>query len=216
MSLLELAPEKKRMLLRALVATLVVTCTPLAYADDSPAGVSGVLATIPNLGAMITNFAASIPNLMRLVTAAAYVLGMSMIIASVMGMKHFGELRMMSSREHGVWGPLIGLMIGSAMLYLPTTVETVLSTFWQSTNPYAYITENTAANAALVNACYSIIQLIGTIAFIRGLMILRQSGSERGQPHMLGKGLTHLIGGILCINIYGTLNTLEESVGMLF
>jgi intracellular multiplication protein IcmC len=132
-----------------------------------------------------------------------------------MGMKHFGEMRTMQSREHGVWGPIIELLIGAALIYLPSSVQGVMSTFWTSTNPYAYLTSSTALNSAFVDACYSVIQLIGVIAFIRGLIMLQQAGSERAQPHMLGKALSHLVGGILCINLYGTIQTLEATVGMI-
>lgn len=169
--------------------------------------------SIPNLATMLTNFANSVPNLMRLVTAAAYVLGMFFVIASIMGMKHFGELRTMMTQEHGVSGPLVEFFVGVALLYLPSTIRSGLSTFWVTTNPYAYLTSTTDQYTTFINACYSIMQLIGIIAFIRGLIILKHVGGGRAQQESLGKAAGHLIGGVLCINLYNTIQLLEYTVG---
>jgi intracellular multiplication protein IcmC len=55
-------------------------------------------------------------------------------------------------------------------------------------------------------------QVIGVVAFIRGLLILKELGGGRSQATM-GKALSHLIGGILCINLYNAIQVLETTVG---
>lgn len=182
-----------------------------AYATAS--GFANAAGNAPNLATMLTNFATAVPNLMRMVTAGAYVMGMYFVMAGVMGMKHFGEMRTMMSQEHGVTGPLVEVFIGAAMLYLPSTIRTGLSTFWVSTEPYAYLTGATDQYTTFINACYSIIQLIGVVAFIRGLMILQKVGSGKGQQDTLGKAIAHIGGGVLCINMYNTIQMLEATVG---
>ncbi|HSW70347.1 MAG TPA: hypothetical protein VLH77_00010 [Gammaproteobacteria bacterium] len=169
--------------------------------------------SIPDLGVMLTNFATSVPTLMKLVTAGAYVMGMFLVISSIMGMKHFGEMRTMASQEHSLTGPLVGFFVGVAMLYLPSTVRSGLSTFWVTTNPYAYLNTASDQYTIFINACYGIIQLIGVIALIRGLLIMKQVGGGRAQQATLKAGLAHLVGGILCINIYNTIQVLEATVG---
>jgi len=57
-----------------------------------------------------------------------------------------------------------------------------------------------------------VMQVIGVIAVIRGLLFLSKAGNQ-GQPGMAGRGITHLIAGILAINIYGTWQVLENSLG---
>lgn len=170
-------------------------------------------ANLPNLQTMITNFATAVPNMMRLVTAASYVMGMMMVAASVVGMKHFGELRMAMNKEHGIWGPIIELLVGCSLLYLPTTIRAGLNTFWVTTNPYAYETAADSSSSFMQTA-FTIVQLIGVIAFIRGLMMLNQLGSQQASPQLLGKAAAHLTGGILCINIYNTIKMLEATIGM--
>ncbi len=174
---------------------------------------SSVYADTPSLATMLTNFATAVPNLMRLVTAGAYVLGMFFVVAAIMGMKHFGELRTMMSQEHGVLGPVVEFFVGVMLLYLPSTIRTGLSTFWVTTNPYAYVTSTSDQYSTFINSCYSIMQIIGIIAFIRGLIILKKVGGGRAQQESFGKALSHLAGGILCMNLYNTLQVLEYTVG---
>jgi len=169
--------------------------------------------TVPNLATMLTNIAEAVPNLMKLVTASAYVLGMFFVIAGIMGMKHFGEARTMMSQEHGVSGPLIEFFVGIALIYLPSTIRSGLSTFWVSTNPYAYLDSTTDQYTVFVNACYSIMQLVGVIAFIRGLLILKALGGGRGHQATMGQALAHIVGGILCLNLYNTIQVLEVTIG---
>lgn len=168
---------------------------------------------IPDLSVMLTNFAATVPNLMKLVTAGAYVMGMFLVVSAVMGMKHFGEMRTMMSQEHTVTGPVIQFFVGVALLYLPSTVRSGLSTFWVTTNPYAYLNTSADQYTVFINACYKIIQLIGVVALIRGLLILKSAGSGRAQQGQVKMALAHLVGGILCVNIYNTIQMLQATVG---
>jgi intracellular multiplication protein IcmC len=165
-----------------------------------------------NAQAVLTNLVQQVPNLMRLVTAIAYVLGMYFIIAAVMKFKHFGESRTMMSHEHSVATPVIMMSVGAALLYLPTSVQVGMSTFWTDPNPYAYL-EQKDQWSQFIGDCFLVIQFIGTIAFIRGLVILSHVGGQ-GSHGSFGKGLTHVIGGILCINIYQFVQVVMMTVGI--
>jgi intracellular multiplication protein IcmC len=175
-------------------------------------GAYAASSSVPSLSMMLINFSAVVPSLIQVVTAGAYALGMFFMVASLMGMKHFGEMRTMMSQEHSLSGPLVEFFVGASLLYLPSTIQMGLSTFWVSPNPYAYLDAVTDQYTVFINACYSIVQLIGLIALVRGLLILKKVGSGRSQE-TLGKALAHLMGGVLCINIYSTLQMLEATVG---
>lgn len=152
---------------------------------------------------IIKNISEQIPGLMRLVTASAYVLGIFFIVLGIIKLKHFGESRTMMSHEHSLKGPLIFIVIGAMLIYLPSAVQMGLSTFWTEPCPYCY--EKIGATdqwSDFYTLCYRIIQLVGVIAFIRGLVTLSQMGHHGGHQNTLGKGLTLIIAGILCINIY--------------
>lgn len=157
---------------------------------------------VDNLNAqnMIDNIVKQIPQLMQMVTAIAYVLGMYMIIQAVIKMKQLGEARAMMSQEKGWKEPIVYLAVGALLLYLPSSVQVGMSTFWTEPNPYGYLEEQDQWQDFIKNV-FIIIQFVGTIAFIRGLVIMSHL-SGHGQPGQFSKGLTHIIGGIFCINIY--------------
>lgn len=179
-----------------------------------PAYAVDVLDATANLSAtdMIANFAKQLPNLMRLVTAIAYVIGMVFIISGVIKLKHAGEMRMQMSPEHSIKGPIILIVIGAMLLYLPSSVQIGMSSFWTEPNPYGY-TQDKDQWAQFFNNIFMVVQLFGVIAFIRGLVLLA-SLNHHGQPGTFGRGMTHIIGGILCINIYQFVHVVMITFGI--
>ncbi len=165
-----------------------------------------------NAANMIANIAQQVPQLMHLVTAIAYVLGMYFIFHGIVKLKHMGEQRTMMSQEYSIVPPIVFLCVGAALLYVPTAVQVGLSTFWTNPNPYGYVTQQDQWGQ-FVNDCFAIVQLVGAIAFIRGLVILSHVGSSRSQSPF-AKGLTHIIGGILCINIYQFAQVILMTLGI--
>ncbi|MEO8401544.1 MAG: hypothetical protein ABI597_07085 [Gammaproteobacteria bacterium] len=184
---------------KALGIAILTSC----FLTSSAFALSFSLNSTPDLSAMLISLSEAIPDLMRLVTALAYVMGFFFIIKGVMELKHFGESRSMMSQEHSIMKPLSFLGVGAMLLYLPASVQTGLSTFWTDATPYAYVSQATDTWSELTNAVFMMVQLIGTIAFIRGLIILTHvGGGHGGQPGTFAKALAYIISGILCINLY--------------
>jgi uncharacterized membrane protein HdeD (DUF308 family) len=176
-----------------------------------------VYAQLPNVTSvsaetMLTNIAQSIPNLMQMVTAIAYVMGMVFIARGVVRLKHVGEMRTQMSHEHSLTGPLAQIAVGALLLYLPTSVQVGMSSFWTNPNPYGYLQQQDQWTQ-FINDCFLVVQFIGTIAFIRGLIILSHLGESSGQQK-LSNGLTHIIGGIFCINIYQFIQVILLTLGI--
>jgi intracellular multiplication protein IcmC len=162
---------------------------------------------------MLKNIFKQIPYLMRLVTAVSYVMGMYFIFVGIFKLKQYGESRTMMSQDHQLKGPLIFITVGAMLLYLPTSVQVGMSSFWAEPNPYGYL-QQTDEWSQFINGCYTIVQLFGVIAFIRGMVILSHLGGHGGQPGTLGKGLTHIIGGIFCINVYQFVQIVMLTLGI--
>lgn len=161
---------------------------------------------------MLANIASQIPFVMQLVTAIAYVMGMYLIIAGIIKLKHVGESRTMMSQEHSIKTPMIFLVIGACLLYLPSAVQVGMSSFWTNPSPYGYVTQMDQWSQVM-NDIYLVVQLFGTVAFIRGLLILSHLGGH-GQPGTFAKGVTHIIGGLFCINIYQLVQVVMITLGI--
>lgn len=193
--------------------SLILCISGLMYSGSAQA-LSFSLNGSPDLATMLVNLSKAVPALMRLVTALAYVMGFFFIVKGVLELKHYGEGRSMMSQEHSLAKPLTFLSVGALLIYLPGSVNVGMSTFWTSPNPYGYGPQTDTGNwADLTDAAFMIIQLVGTIAFIRGLLILTQMG-HGGQPGNFAKAMAHIIAGVMCINLYQFLQTIFNTLGI--
>lgn len=173
-------------------------------------------AAVPTAAEMLQNIADQLPNIMKLVTAIAYVMGMFFIINGILKLKQYGEQRTMMSGEHHLSRPIIALVIGTALLYLPSAVQVGMSTFWANPNPYGYL-DNQDPWLQTINSALIVFQLFGVISFIRGLVIISHLAGHGGnQPGTLAKGLVHIVAGIFCINIYQFTQMVAATLGISF
>lgn len=192
---------------KALILGLFSLCSLnplLAFAADPNA---------PDVATMLVNFAQTVPTLMMMVTSITYVMGMFLIFKGIMGLKQYGEQRTQMSSSHSLKEPLILMIIGTALLYLPSSVATGFNTFWTDGSPLAYIPPSTDQYSVIYQDAYMVIELIGTIAFIRGLLTLSHLGGQ-AQHDTVSKGLAFVISGILCINLYSFLQVLGATLGI--
>jgi intracellular multiplication protein IcmC len=172
-------------------------------------------ATQTDAATMMVNFAKTVPNLMRMVTALAYVMGMYLVFQGILGLKQYGEQRTMMSSSHELKGPIIMIFVGAALIYLPSTVVASFNTFWTDGSPLAYIPKSKDQFSIVYQNGYLIVQLIGTIAFIRGLMTLTQlGGHHNSQPGTFGKAIAYIVSGIFCINLNGFLTVIGNTLGV--
>lgn len=188
------------------IALVLITCVCLS--------VQSAYAAEPNVATMLMNFSNTIPQFMRLVTATAYVLGFLFMVKGVMGLKEYGESRTQMSSQHSLKGPLILMAVGTVFLYLPSSVQSGISTFWDYSNPLAYEPTTDDQWSVLIGDCYLIIQLIGTIAFVRGMVIFTHMSGQGAQPGTFAKAISHIIAGILCINLSAFLDAVNNTLGL--
>lgn len=170
-------------------------------------------AATPNAGTMLQNFALNVPQLIRLVTALGFVMGMAFIIKGILDLKRLGEARTMMSSEKSIFGPVMLIIVGTLLLYLPSAVRVGTSTFWTSTTPLAYIANTNDPWHDIIQDAYLVMQLIGTVAFIRGLILLTGI-SQHSQHGVFGKAMAYIIAGILCINIYPFIQVVENTLSL--
>lgn len=163
---------------------------------------------------MIVNIAATVPQLMLFTTALAYVLGFYFVAHGLLLLKKYAEQRTMMSGDAKMSAPLLYLFVGAALIYLPSAVQSGITTFWLHPNPYGYDTGNKDQWAVFLGACFNIIQLVGVIAFIRGLVILAHMGGQGGHQATFGRAAAHIVGGIFCIDIYDFVQAVFVTFGL--
>lgn len=170
---------------------------------------------------ILTNIAASLAPVERLITGASYLLGCAFMFKAIYSLKAYGEARTMTSSSASAKEPIIYLVVGAVLLYFPTTLQVMLqSTFnYNTVLQYAPVNSNNNAlntlfgSGSVVGGPLSmLIQVIGLIAFIRGWVLIARSASQGQPPGGTGKGFMHVFGGILAINIVGTITMINNTL----
>ena len=160
---------------------------------------------------MIVNIAKTMPSLLAMFTAGAYILGFTLVLKGIYKLKEYGEMRTSMSSQTNIWPPLITLAVGTTLIFFVSGYEIGLQTLFGYSSPLTY-SSDTSSTDALVSSVVLIMQVVGVIAFIRGLLLLNSAGGHGAQPGSIGKGLTFVVGGLLAINIYGTWEMLVNTL----
>lgn len=171
---------------------------------------------------IMNNIAKIVAPVERLITAGAYLMGVTFIIKALFTLKEGAEARTQMSHQRNFKEPLTYFIVGMVFVYLPTGVQVILdTTFGPSTSIMAYAPVS-SGNATLDSVFGSasmigrpltlIIQLVGLAAFIRGWMQIARAGTSGQQPGGITKGLMHVFGGILAMNLVETLEIINNTL----
>jgi len=184
----------------------------------SMGGITNWIASQANI---LNNVANNLVPVERLLTGAAYLIGLSFAFKAIYSLKVYGEARTMSSSQTSIKEPIVYLFVAAVFIYFPTAFQIFMSTTFGYTNILAYGPVNSSNQTisslfgpdSLVGRPLSlIIQTIGLIAFIRGWVLIARSASQGQQPGGTGKGLVHVFGAILAMNIVGTLQIINNTL----
>lgn len=170
---------------------------------------------------ILTNIAHSLAPVERLITGGAYLIGCAFLFKAIYSLKVYGEARTMMSSNTSVKEPVVYLMVGAILIYFPTAFSALMQSSFGYQNVLQYAPVNSSnptldtlfGNGSAVGRPLSmLIQVIGLIAFVRGWVLIARSASQGQPPGGTGKGLMHVFGGILAINIVGTINMINNTL----
>ena len=170
---------------------------------------------------ILNNIANSLAPVEKLITGGAYIIGCAFIFKAIYSLKMYGESKTMQSSSTSVKEPLAYLLIGAILIYFPTAFSAMMQTTFGYANILQYAPVNSSNQAldtlfgngsAVGKPLTMLIQVIGLIAFVRGWVLIARSASQGQPPGGTGKGLMHVFGGILAINIVGTLNMINATL----
>lgn len=201
---------KFALFIRFMITLSLLFCmiSPPAYADACSTDPNSALCVLENISNQL-------PALNTLLLALAYIIGMYFIILALFMLRRMGESRTMMSQEHSLKGPLLYLVIGACLMSLPSAFRVVTLSFFSESlqYPYSYVVDQTSQWCEILKIAYNVVYFVGLIAFIRGLIMLSHLGAQHGQQGGLAKGLTHIIGGIFCMNMQQFLTIIFATLG---
>lgn len=180
-----------------------ITCSIMSYAN------------------ILNNLSNSLGPVQKLITGSAFLIGCAFIFKAIYSLKMYGEAKTMQSNSTSVKEPLIYLFVGAMLIYFPTGFKVLLQTTFGYENILQYAPVNNGgqgmtalfgSGSVVARPLTMVIQIIGAIAFVRGWVLIARSASQGQPPGGTGKGLIHVFGGILAINIVGTLNMINNTI----
>lgn len=157
---------------------------------------------------ILENLSSAYPAITALITAFCYLVGFAFIMRGVFYLKMYGELRTMMSSQTSVRIPLTLIFVGSMLIFIPGTYDTISLSFFGSTSVLRYDQVTTSMNPLLLKGIVGAIQIIGIISFVKGWMILVANAQQPGGQATIGKAITHIVGGLCAYNILGFSNVL--------
>ena len=179
---------------------------------------------------ILVNLRSVLGPIMTLLLIISYIAGIVMIIRGLAQLKSFGGQQ---AKPGEFTGPLVYIIVGTVLLYLPSTTDVVTRTIFGT--DAASIVEGSSINlsalgqasdklmgyapvaiegqwADLIDTIILYVQFIGFVAFIRGWFIIAHAGQSGAQPGNISKGVTHIIGGIIAVNFLPMVDILHTTV----
>lgn len=166
---------------------------------------------------MLANLSKSYPAITFFVTGGCYIVGMMLAIRAIYYLKVYGELRTMMSTQSSLKIPMTYILTSAVFLFIPTAFQTMTMTIFGTSSALGYDQVNSSINPIVMQAVGGFVQLLGLVSFVRGwLIIVANAQSPGGGQASFGKGLTHIIGGLLLVNIYGVASVVWNTFGLSF
>lgn len=162
-----------------------------------------------NISTMFANGEASWMAIMKLVGASSFVIGI------IIGGMALFKLKEVNDGRASIKTPIMWTIVSAAMISLPASMGTIAMTLtskgYHGTGLLSSVTDTSGIPgvAEALTGVLIFVQLLGHIAFIRGLFLLKDAGA--GKEATLGRGLTHLFGGAAAINIQTTVGMLART-----
>lgn len=174
----------------------------------------GWLSSIPDAKQMLVTFAKNFPPLFNMVAGLAYLFGVTLILSGIWVLRKYGEgVSMVSNRN--IHEPLMRLAVGAMLIFAPSTMYSLLATVFGADSPLSYVNHLPDPAWSLAEDTIIIfVQFIGFVAIVRGLLHLHKASSGQSQQNGFAKGIIHLVGGVLSMNIIGTKNMLYATLGL--
>ncbi|MBY0544695.1 MAG: hypothetical protein K2Q14_04010 [Gammaproteobacteria bacterium] len=192
--------------LNGLIATILLCSPTFAFAAST---------MMINAAQMLENIDAQLPYFYSAVSGFAYLCGLFFMIAGIHAFKEFGN-GAMSGNKLAMKEPLAYIIIGAMLIYLPTAKDVFLTTVYGTATVSAYVGYGVSDTFnEMGKVIVDIVQFVGFIAFVRGLMMMHKVGvGQTQQGASFNKGLTHLIGGVIAMNIVAFGHIISTTLGI--
>lgn len=105
------------------------------------------------------------------------------------------------------------ILTGAILFSLPSIIGAFGLALFGSVNDLGYDGSGMDSDG-LMTAVLMFVRLVGVGSFIRGVTLIARAGGAQAQPGTLGKAVVHMISGLLCVHIQGTVYIIGQIMGL--
>jgi hypothetical protein len=151
--------------------------------------------TTTDLVTIIGNFSQSLYPMQRLISGFAYLLGILFFITAIEKLKKIGGKGRQGSSQDHMYTPMMYMIIGAMLIYLPTALHIMANTAFGVGNVLTYSNYN---STSIYSSMGLLIRTAGILWFVRGSVLVAHA-SEPGSKDG-AKGLVFILSGIIAMN----------------
>lgn len=166
--------------------------------------------TTTDLVTMIGNLSRSLYPVQKFISGGAYLLGILFFITALAKLKKIGDKRAQSSSSEKMFAPMMYMLMGAFLLYLPSIFHVMANTAFGVGNVISYTSYNPTN---IYSSMGLLIRTAGIIWFVRGCVLVAHAsepGTQEGP-----KGLVFILAGILAMNFYNSIAAVNYIVSSL-
>ena len=167
-----------------------------------------IIMKITDLTTILGNLSQSLFPVQHLISGFAYVAGILFFSIALFKLHKIGDARAQSASHEKMIVPIIYMLIGAALIYLPSTIEIMANTAFGPGNILAYGTYN---RYDIYSTMGLLIQTAGLIWFVRGTILITQA-THPGAKKEGSKGLVFILAGILAMNFNNTVSIINSII----
>ena len=157
---------------------------------------------------MFINFEQSALGIIDLAQVVAYVIGLYLGIKSL-----FMFADVSRDKNKRISAPISTFVAGIVLLYLGSTLHVLTaSVFTSGDNGLMAMPNGMGQAKAVFKAIFTFISMVGLIAIIRGVLILKLAGE--GKDGKFWQGITFLFGGLMAWHVTATIKILASTFGL--
>lgn len=172
----------------------------------------GVLKPFNDIIGMILTFSESLAGISWLAAGISYIAGVLLIARGTFKIRVMADHRSQMFQPMEIAGPMVNIVMGVGLIWWPVLIDVTTYTFWGTSSPLSYDPGFGSEWDEVWVVILDVMKLVGFIAFIKGWYYMTKMG-EQGAQGMFGKGITHIIGGILAYHMGPTIRVLMATFG---
>jgi intracellular multiplication protein IcmC len=170
---------------------------------------------VDSISNMLVTFSSNFPQIKKFIFGFSYLGGFWLVISALQKFRMLSNPNAASMGQQTQRGAIIQLFLGAILLALPSFITMLLYSLWGTGTIMSSSGFSTGVlSVSVEKAIVGLIQLMGYISVVRGLMILNKVAHQQASQDTFGKGIMHIIGGILAINIMKTVEMIKASFGL--